>query len=671
MASESGTVADGSAEVGKPKPRATRKRRRWLVLLLLIGGLVWALPWIVGSTQLKQTLTYQVLPWLPPGATFESPSLGWTAPIHLSQVRILDHEGRVLLECDHVTSKKSLWEMAKSPSSPGGWDLENPRLTVRVGPQGTNLDPILRDALSQGTGGKMLDIQVSLSQGQIDILEASEQAIARIREVAASYGNEGGRGTITGSARFEEPATAGGLKIDGDWASDPGAIPEFDLQVALDHWPARIVEPIVAAHSSIARLDGTFSASLKAKVETTSGGDAKVDADLTVSPAGVRFQRQNAREFEPLETKEIVSRINGDWDREKDRIDITELGFDSDLLTLTGSGTVEQAREAAVLNLSGTLDRDVSSLLSLLSPEMQRHIQVTGLRMDQWAVQGPLRPAPELVLAGNVTWTTAGIFGLQAQPGSIDAAWGDQRIDLAPRDVGISGGRLAALPAVELTPQLGLAIPPGPMLVDVAFTEEQCRGWLRFLSPILANATSAAGNFSVELEKGNVPFSELENAHVQGTLVIQSGRMGPGPVARQTIDVVSKVAEILGHRLKWAQNDVWLDLPAQKVPFSLEQGRVHHQGFLVNVGELSIVSSGSVGLDESVEVQLALRLPDSWLGSNPLLARFKNQPVTVSLAGTLDRPQIRSESLKDLGKQLGAQAAGGLLQKLLDRVGDK
>ena len=90
MASESGTVADGSAEVGKPKPRATRKRRRWLVLLLLIGGLVWALPWIVGSTQLKQTLTYQVLPWLPPGATFESPSLGWTAPIHLSQVRILD-----------------------------------------------------------------------------------------------------------------------------------------------------------------------------------------------------------------------------------------------------------------------------------------------------------------------------------------------------------------------------------------------------------------------------------------------------------------------------------------------------------------------------------------------------------------------------------------------------
>jgi hypothetical protein len=54
-----------------------------------------------------------------------------------------------------------------------------------------------------------------------------------------------------------------------------------------------------------------------------------------------------------------------------------------------------------------------------------------------------------------------------------------------------------------------------------------------------------------------------------------------------------------------------------------------------------------------------------------LLSRLKGEVVTVRIGGTLDNPTVDRRALIDFGKRLGAKAAGGLLQNLLEKGLDK
>ncbi len=139
--------------------RPLGRRRRWPLLLLLLGATLYAAPWILSLEGVAQSISARALPWLPPGSSIGKPSLGWMSPVHLAGLRILDDQGRVLLECDHVTSRKSLWDLATSPRSPGGWTLEKPRANVYINPTGTSLNPLLERLRSGRSHGPPADLR--------------------------------------------------------------------------------------------------------------------------------------------------------------------------------------------------------------------------------------------------------------------------------------------------------------------------------------------------------------------------------------------------------------------------------------------------------------------------------------------------------------------------------
>jgi hypothetical protein len=74
-------------------------------------------------------------------------------------------------------------------------------------------------------------------------------------------------------------------------------------------------------------------------------------------------------------------------------------------------------------------------------------------------------------------------------------------------------------------------------------------------------------------------------------------------------------------------------------------------------------------------MKVEIPLPDKWLDRGPVLRLLRGEVVTIPLQGTLERPQVDGRAMAEWGKKIGAQAAGGLLQNLLegglDRAAEK
>jgi len=109
----------------------------------------------------------------------------------------------------------------------------------------------------------------------------------------------------------------------------------------------------------------------------------------------------------------------------------------------------------------------------------------------------------------------------------------------------------------------------------------------------------------------------------------------------------------------------------QQVNFHVADGRVYHQNMEFQVGDVTVRSQGSVGLDETVSLTIEIPIQDAWVAKEPLLAGLKGQSLKVPVSGTLTKPQMDQRAIASLTAQLlqkgAGQAVGNELNKALDK----
>ncbi len=239
------------------------------------------------------------------------------------------------------------------------------------------------------------------------------------------------------------------------------------------------------------------------------------------------------------------------------------------------------------------------------------------------------------------------------------------------RSGGLERSSLAAVPTIRFTEDSPiLSFVGGPVIEQVAFSEEMCRSWMRYLSPLMANTTSIDGSFTLSIDAGEVELSQWPNDDVQGVLSIHSARVGPGPLTQQILGLVQQVRGVADRR---STNDVketigWLTIVDQQVPIVVHAGRVEHRNLRLSIGPVELESQGSVGLvDDSLDLSLVIRFPESWFANRPLLAGLRGDGLRIPIRGTLAQPQIEARPLRDLGVGIGVRAVDGLFQRLREQ----
>ena len=395
------------------------------------------------------------------------------------------------------------------------------------------------------------------------------------------------------------------------------------------------------------------------------------------------------------------------YDQERDSLDIDELSIQAESLHLTTRGRIESLCRRPVVDLAGEVDCDLADLSRKLSPVLGPNIQLTGRDKSQFTIRGPLSgvpasvsapgsfqpgsssPAvtltsfagrngaggglvsPELAGIAKVAWQSANIHGLLVGRGDLVASLDGGIIRFAPLQVPVSEGRLLAQPRIDLRSQLAtVRVDKGPLIENVRISPQMCQTWLKYVAPLLADATRAEGRFSIALDSASVPLLDQTQSDIHGRLTIHNAQIGPGPLAQQFISIAQQVKSVIDGRPLGnggAAGSVWLVVPEQTVRFDVSDGRVQHHGLVVTAGDVQIRTSGSVGMDETLALVAEVPIQDSWVAGKTYLSALKGTTIKVPVQGTLSKPKVDGRALRDLSRQMIGGAAGRLLEGELNR----
>src|SRR6185436_9097746 len=376
----------------------------------------------------------------------------------------------------------------------------------------------------------------------------------------------------------------------------------------------------------------------------------------TGAPAGVVVTPAAAASPWKLDWSEPKVTLSGDgsFDPKKDRLELRTAQLNSAALALAAAGNVEQVSSQCLTALSGEINYDMAGITQKLQPILGSSLKITGKEQRKFSLQGPLfatkakstDPAPtpnisalgkafkiklvpdDLTAAAGIGWEAAEFYGLAAGPASIETRLDKGVVSMQPLDVPISEGKLTAAPRIYLNETgIPVVLDKGPLLESVRLSPELCRGWLRYVQPTIADATRAEGKFSIAIEQAQVPLLAPQSAAIRSQLAIHQGQVGPGPLAMQYLGVLEKVRLALDRTGKTKPidpNKGWIIFPEQTVPVAVQDRRVYHQGMIMQIGNVHMSTHGSVGMDDSLDMVLAIPLPDAWLG-DPKLAVLKGK----------------------------------------------
>ena len=190
-----------------------------------------------------------------------------------------------------------------------------------------------------------------------------------------------------------------------------------------------------------------------------------------------------------------------------------------------------------------------------------------------------------------------------------------------------------------------LQLEPTQLLRQEPLTADMFARGLQLVAPILAHTAFFTGSASLRLEECRIPLDDVSSsaakssARMTGVLTFHSVSAGlKNPLLLQVAAVVSHVLrrELPTH-VKIVENS--------EVQFSMADGRVHHDGLTFVLPELSedlvIVSAGSVGLDETLDLQLEVPLPLTIIRDGPVARRLSERPLRFHVGGTLKRPSLK------------------------------
>ncbi len=274
-----------------------------------------------------------------------------------------------------------------------------------------------------------------------------------------------------------------------------------------------------------------------------------------------------------------------------------------------------------------------------------------------------------LQAATRLGWEQARVVGINIGVADVPIAVTNGKLATAA-EIPVSGGVVRWDVASDLTAEeMILYQKPMVVLENVAITPEMCQSWLKYVTPLIAEATSVEGRLSLKLDQASLNPSNPRNQTVVGQLLIHNAEVGPGPLSNQIINLVQQVNAIRKQDFTQAVSTqkVWLKMPEQKIDFEMHNGQVVHRNVNFNVGDVTISSSGTVDIDGRMEMLAAMPIPDSWVQKSPLLVGMQGQSLKFPVHGTLTAPQLDTQSIRQFGRQQIQQAASGLLQQQLSK----
>lgn len=445
-------------------------------------------------------------------------------------------------------------------------------------------------------------------------------------------------------------------------------------------------------------------------IADTDGASASINYTVEAAPFTIAkaVENRSATRAEPASTRAAQRNVNVLW-RESSLLSSGRVEYDlqsgqtrldgvrvsGDSLAATIKGVLRDLSTQCVADVSGELEYDADKLSPLLAAATGFDMQISGRRKEKFTLRGPItpiftslerdfaipavmRPVPgapargpvvsnsswplDLKMDTGLSWSKANISGFTLGPVEIDARLKDGLVRIDPLEISLATGKLRLEPVIDLATRPYLVrFASGQIVKDAEITPQLCRSWLKYVNPLLADVTEVEGRFSLELADSAFPLAQPMLGEATGKLILHGGQVGPGPLSQTLIELGKQVEAILKSRPP-GNIRPWLTMPSQEVRFAVQGGNVFHEQITFELRDVTIVTRGRVGLDQSIQLQAEIPIKDAWIEKERILAGLKGQSLVIPIGGTLTDPKVDARAITDIG----ARAVGGAIRNKLD-----
>lgn len=366
------------------------------------------------------------------------------------------------------------------------------------------------------------------------------------------------------------------------------------------------------------------------------------------------------------------------------RASIDNLRIDGQSMKLVGKAEWDKPLANGPIGVAGHLEYDPATVARLIASYTGPQVNVQGDRMLRFEARGRL---PQT--GGNehwsrmwqgraeTGWTSASVFGLPISAAKFQAELGDGQLRFAPLDVSIGEGRLSVRPLAILAPvPAHLIIAGGPLITNVQISAEVSEQMLKYVAPVLAGATRVDGRFSLELAETRVPFDDPHRARTAGKLDVHQLTVLPGPLLVDIVRIIQQVQSLkkpenlLGAVTAPNQTKL-LTMEDQQVEFQVFDGRVYHRQLEFIIDDVPIRSTGSVGFDQTLALEINIPIQDRWIDGEDALRGLAGQTLTIPIQGTFQNPRVDQRALAQITRQLIRNTAGQAIGNEINRQLEK
>jgi hypothetical protein len=228
--------------------------------------------------------------------------------------------------------------------------------------------------------------------------------------------------------------------------------------------------------------------------------------------------------------------------------------------------------------------------------------------------------------------------------------------------------------AKDANGQRRLHVDPIQVLDHEPLSESHTQQNLALIAPVLSQSTELSGSASVWLDEINIPIgqtvAEDSTASVDSetkdglscNILIRGRAEFHSLEARLKENWTKQLTAIIGHVSGSAIPNQIQVLKDSKIDFSVTNEGIHHSGMVFLLPELAkemtITSSGSVHLDETIDLLLGLNVPKIVQTGKPFLAilsQLTSMPIQLRVLGTVSEPKLQLPEGMDLLGRLTRQ----------------
>jgi hypothetical protein len=418
---------------------------------------------------------------------------------------------------------------------------------------------------------------------------------------------------------------------------------------------------------------------------------------LTYSQLNARTRNANGQWNQVWKEPRIDVLADGSFDAGSGTLHIQTASIDAPTAKVTASGTLSRMNDDMFADLQGTTEYDWDVLSKRLRRYLGTQVQIRGKQQKPFSLQGPLlaktttgltqpvsstrrtRSTPlvsnELQASAEIGWATARAYGLDFQKSAVQANLLKQEIRFSSFELPVAQGKISASPLIDLSGRSPLLLhDKGRVINNVKLSPELCKTWLKYVAPLLADATEAEGLFSVDLARASMPLDRPYTATVAGTLHVEQAYVGPGSMSKQFLQLANQIKAMVrggnGSRVVNTERSK-ISMPPQNISFEMADGQIGHRGLVMQFGDVSVRTEGWVSLDERLQMTASIPIQEEWVGDERLLRGLAGQTLDIPIRGTLSQPRLDSRAVQQLTRKAVSGAAEGLIKDELGKQLEK